>query len=376
MNDVVLPAISLFSGAGGMDIGLEQAGFESRVCVEWIDKRVATLNRNRPQWPTICGDIREVSTREILKAAGLKKGEAALVAGGPPCQAFSKSAYWVPGRIESILDDPRALLLREYVRVVKEAAPKAFIMENVFGLAYSHGRPALDAAIATLSKEGYKISYKVVNAADYGVPQRRERLICIGIKGATEPFRFPRPTHVEPKPGNSRLVDALPYVTAGDVLADLDDGRPPGKGEEVAGKYGHLLPEVPPGDNYLYYTAHRGHPKPLFKWRSKYWSFLLKLSPDLPSWTIQASPGPYIGPFHWRNRRLRISEVKRLQTFPDDWELAGARGEQWSQLGDAVPCHLAKVFGEAIREQAFEGEKPKKAKRLVAPRATRQATLS
>ena len=109
----------------------------------------------------------------------------------------------------------------------------------------------------------------------------------------------------------------------------------------LAGKYGHLLPDIPPGDNYLYYTENRGHPDPVFRWRSKYWSFLLKLSPDKPAPTIQAQPGPYIGPFHWENRRLRVAEVKRLFTYPDHFELVDSRASVQAQLGNSVPPLLA-----------------------------------
>jgi site-specific DNA-cytosine methylase len=97
----------------------------------------------------------------------------------------------------------------------------------------------------------------------------------------------------------------------------------------------------PPGDNYLYYTENRGHPDPLFRWRSKYWSFLLKLFPDKPAPTIQAQPGPYICPFHWENRRLRVAEVKRLFTYPDHFELVDSRASVQAQLGNSVPPLLA-----------------------------------
>src|SRR5207244_6587076 len=118
--------------------------------------------------------------------------------------------------------------------------------------------------------------------------------------------------------------------------------------EVLRGRWGHLFPEIPPGENYLFLTAHRGHPEPIFKWRSKYWSFLLKLSPDKPAWTIQATPGPSIGPFHWRNRRLSLAETKRLMTFPDDYEVLGSRTVWQKQLGNAVAPRLAEVLGRSI----------------------------
>jgi DNA (cytosine-5)-methyltransferase 1 len=117
----------------------------------------------------------------------------------------------------------------------------------------------------------------------------------------------------------------------------------------VNGRYGHLLPGIPAGDNYLFYTEKRGHPAPLFEWRSRFWSFLLKLDPNQPSPTIQAQPGPYVGPFHWKNRRLRLPEIKRLQTFPDDYEIVGSRRSAQMQIGNAVPPLLAEQVASALR---------------------------
>jgi DNA (cytosine-5)-methyltransferase 1 len=138
-------------------------------------------------------------------------------------------------------------------------------------------------------------------------------------------------------------------MTSSEAIGDLedrDDLREPD--EEVGGRYGRLLPEIPPGDNYLFFTEHRGHAAPLFKWRSRYWTFLLKLDPDRPSTTIQSQPGPYIGPFHWRNRRLRLAEVKRLQTFPDEYAIIGSRRSAQSQLGNAVPPQLAEIVARPL----------------------------
>src|SRR5439155_5778500 len=115
----------------------------------------------------------------------------------------------------------------------------------------------------------------------------------------------------------------------------------PEDGEEMRGRWRELLPQVPPGDNYLFFTEERGHPRPVFKWRSRYWSFLLKLHPDRPSPTIQAQPGPNVGPFHWDNRRLRVSELKRLFTFPDDFEFVGSRASVQAQIGNSVPPALS-----------------------------------
>jgi len=122
----------------------------------------------------------------------------------------------------------------------------------------------------------------------------------------------------------------------------------PEPGEVLRGQYSNLLPAIPPGENYLHYTVERGHPEPLFKWRSRYWSFLLKLDPGRPSPTIQAQPGPNVGPFHWENRRLRVGEIKRLFTFPDEFELVGSRASIQAQLGNAVPPLLAEKVAAKI----------------------------
>ena len=132
-------------------------------------------------------------------------------------------------------------------------------------------------------------------------------------------------------------------------LEDLDDLASPD--EAVNGKYGHLLAEIPPGGNYLHYTEKLGHPEPLFRWRGRYWTFLLKLDPNRPASTIQSSPGPYVGPFHWSDRRLREIEVKRLQTFPDDYVVVAKNRRSWQhQLGNAVPPRLAEIVARPLAE--------------------------
>ncbi|EKC48139.1 DNA cytosine-5 -methyltransferase, partial [human gut metagenome] len=169
-------------------------------------------------------------------------------------------------------------------------------------------------------KDGFddKISYRVINAANYGVPQIRQRFICIGVKKNLPDFEFPEETHSENGTEGKRK-----WVTCGEVIGDIDYDLPEDKDRLAGSKHKHLLPLVPPGDNYLFFTEKRGYPTPLFKWRSRYWSFLLKLSPQKPSWTIQASFSNNMGPFHWKNRFLRIQEIQRIQTFPDDYIFLG-----------------------------------------------------
>ena len=163
-------------------------------------------------------------------------------------------------------------------------------------------------------------------------------------------FEWPEPTHSGPHETRTGWDEALkPHVTSGEALRGLRAYRNPPEPEEVVdGTYAEELRAVPPGENYLYWTAERGHRAPRFKWRSRYWSFLLKLDPDRPSPTIQGQPGPWVGPFHWEGRRLRVAELKRLMTFPDSFDVLGTRREQQLQLGNAVPPKLAQVIAQRV----------------------------
>lgn len=345
---MTLPAVSLFTGAGGLDIGFEQAGYDVRVCLEMDADCCRTIRANRPGWTVIEDDAAKISTRRILKGAGVKRGDPFVLIGGPPCQPFSKSGFWT-GKPRGMRDE-RADCLHYFLRVLEEGRPAAFVMENVHGLDYVRHRDAMHLLERTIRSLGYGFSCKLLNAADYGVPQIRKRIFVIGGRnGAT--LSFPEPTHAEAN-GGSLFPDLQPHVNAGEAFRGLpEDLDPVPKELVVGGRWGHLLPLIPDGDNYLYLTAKRGHPDPIFRWRSRYWSFLLKLSRNRPSWTIQASPGPYIGPFHWRNRRLTVEETKRLQTFPDEWVFEGGRQSVQRQLGNAVPPGLARAVAEALTKQ-------------------------
>lgn len=346
--------ISLYSGAGGLDYGFEAAGFDTAVCVEMDRHSCATLRANR-KWPVIERDILKVPSDEIMEAARVKKGEAAVLIGGPPCQPFSKAGYWSKG--DSLrLDDPRAATLGAYLRVLQDTTPAAFLLENVEGLAYrgkDEGLKLLLDAIATINKKtksNYRPKFQVLNAADYGVPQLRKRVIMVAARDGTE-FEFPRRTHRDPALEDELFDKLEPYRTAWDALADV--GPAPGENVEVTGRWADLLPSIPEGHNYLWHTDRMGG-LPLFGWRRRYWSFLLKLAKNLPSWTVQAQPGPAIGPFHWENRRLSMRELCRVQTFPDDVVIVGSRTEMQRQIGNAVPSLLAEVIARGIRSQILK----------------------
>lgn len=347
---MTLKAISLFTGAGGLDLGFEAAGFETAVAVEMDSRCVQTLRANRP-WPVIERDIGHVTTEELLEAAGLAAGEADVLIGGPPCQPFSKSGFWATGQSRR-LDDPRATTIDHYLRILGEARPRAFLLENVEGLGFKGKDEGLERireairAINAAHGTAYEPAIAVVSAADHGVPQLRRRLLVVGSRDGA-PFEFPRPSHVdsaEAQPGDNRPR----WATAWDALHDLPAPKDPELA--VKGKWAGLLPSIPEGQNYLHHTE-RGAGEPLFGWRRRYWSFLLKLAKNQPAWTLQAQPGPATGPFHWSSRRLSMREMARLQTFPDGFEVKGSIADAQRQLGNAVPSLLAEVMARAIRAQ-------------------------
>lgn len=342
-------AISLFSGAGGLDLGAEQAGYSVRAAVERDRDSAETMEKNFSHLasPVIRKDILDTPTREILAAAGLRgRQRPELLLGGPPCTPFSKSGFWLEWKRSGL--DPDASLLQAYTRVLAEARPRAFVLENVYALTYNNkaSRPAYERLLREITAAGYDYRAKVLNAAEHGVPQARPRLFVIGVPAGERLPEHPEPTHGGSWERRHSGHADRPHVTAGDVLDGLVTDPEPE--ETVRGQYGHLLPDIPPGGNYLHYTAERGYPEPKFAWRSRYWSFLLKLDPDRPSPTIQAQPGPNVGPFHWDNRRLRVPEAKRLFTFPDTFDLVGSRASVQAQLGNAVPPLLARQVVEQV----------------------------
>lgn len=342
-------AISLFSGAGGLDLGTEWAGFQVGAAVECDRDAVLTMEKNFDGLaaPVIQANILDTPTAHILEAAGLGKSERPdLLIGGPPCTPFSKSGFWLDWKRNGL--DPDASLLQAYTRVLAEAKPRFFVLENVYALTYNNraSRPAFERLRREISEAGYNYTYGVLNAADYGVPQARPRLFVVGAREGESVPELPQPTHGGQWERRSTGHADRPHVTAGEALANLVTDPEPG--EINRGMYGHLLADIPPGDNYLFYTAERGHPNPQFKWRGRYWSFLLKLDPNRPSPTIQAQPGPNVGPFHWENRRLRVAEIKRLFTFPDEFDLVGTRARVQAQLGNSVPPLLAQRVVEEV----------------------------
>lgn len=353
-----LRAISLYTGAGGLDYGFEAAGFATSVAVEMDKHCVATLAANR-RWPIIAQDVERVATSEILNVAGLKRKQADILIGGPPCQPFSKAGFWATGRAGR-LSDPRACTINSFFRILSESLPKVFLFENVEGLGFSGKDEGLQliinllARINSTQKTQYSTSVAIVNAADFGVPQVRRRMFIVGARDGTL-FKFPAATH-----GSSVTSAAAhgdnDYRTAWDALYDLEE--PQDDSLSVTGKWADLLASIPEGQNYLWHTD-RGGGEPLFGWRRRYWSFLLKLGKDRPSWTIQAQPGPATGPFHWNNRKLSKIELARLQTFPRAVIFPVPYTEAQRQIGNAVPSLLAEVLAREIKHQLLGGRRSK-----------------
>lgn len=332
--------LSLFSGAGGLDIGFNDVGFEIVESVEIEKEFCKTLELNTGEGKRFnrskvnCIDIRDYNCKDL--------GKIDFIIGGPPCQTFSAAGRRANGVLGTT--DSRGILFKEYVRILKDLSPIGFLFENVYGIiGAQNGEPWSDI-LNSFSSIGYKLFYRVLDAADYGVPQHRERLIIVGLKEGE--FKFPRPTH------GPDSLDNQPFFNAKDAIFDLRNDIKDIK-IGIGGRYGHLLNDIPPGLNYSFYTEKMGHPNPVFAWRSKFSDFLYKADPNEPVRTIKASGGAYTGPFHWENRCFSCEEYKRLQTFPDDYEISGTKQIAIKQIGNSVPPQLARMLAIAIRQQVF-----------------------
>lgn len=329
--------LSVFSGAGGLDLGLEAAGFRVVGCVERDIAARNTLIANRDNWPLVASSVEEAA--DAARAGRLPIDRVDVIAAGPPCQPFSKAAQWSPSAKTGI-NDPRAACLTALLDLVEVLTPRILVIENVVGFARGKAAaaPQVESRLLDINRlkgTSYRLSSQVFNAVDYGVPQRRERSILVAASDGRE-IVWPTPTHLgEP-------------VRAWDALVDVHSTAPP----EAAGKWANLIRSIPEGHNYLWHTD-RGGGLPLFGYRTRFWSFLLKLAKREPAWTLPAQPGPATGPFHWDNRPLSIEEMLRLQSFPADWQVDGTYRDQVRQVGNATPPLLAEHLGRAIGREAF-----------------------
>ncbi len=338
--------VSVFSGVGGIDIGFEEAGFETIFATDIWKIACESFKVNFPHSEVVCDDIVNIDFKKIKEKHKTIDG----LVGGPPCPPFSKSRFYRKEKERGIDDLDGYTTIINYFRAVEELDPKFFFFENVHGFVFKPHKSALELVESESERLGYKISHKVLNAADYGVAQTRQRFICVGVKKSMTKFEFPKQSHSDP---NKLVQGTKKWVTCGDILSDIDFELPEDEYMQAGSKHKDLLKLVPPGDNYLYFTKERDYPNPIFKWRSRYWSFLLKLTPDRPSWTIQASHSNNMGPFHWNNRFLRIDEIKRIQSFKNKHVFLGSFKEKWRQVGNAVPPKLSKVIASKIINQYY-----------------------
>jgi DNA (cytosine-5)-methyltransferase 1 len=341
----------------GLDLGLESQGFEPAVICELDSASVATIRRNRPNLPVVAADITSIGRRELEAEAGISLKGIDLVVGGPPCQAFS-----VMGRRRGI-EDERGSLTFDFVRIVEELRPRAFLMENVRGLLSmplapkgsaipdadprrAHGG-LFNLVLEDFNRLGYRVQVFVVNSANYGAPQVRERMLIIGNRFDWD-VDFPAPQF------SNLPEDGLPpFATLRDAIGPGFEDPDPTLMNFSARKL-HYLSMVPPGGNWrslpeeLQQEA-MGKQYFLKGGRSSSWR---RLSWDFPSPTVHTLPNHATTSMCHPGelRALTVGECAAIQEFPSDWEFCGTPSEKYRQIGNAVPVRLGAVAGGVLRE--------------------------
>lgn len=323
--------IELFAGAGGLALGVEQAGFEAIGLIEFDKDAADTLKKNRPTWNVINDDIANISCLDLEKYFGIKKGELDLLSGGAPCQAFSYAGKRLG------LEDARGTLFYHYALFLEKLQPKMFLFENVKGLkSHDRGR-TYKTMIDIFEKAGYVIEYQVLNAWDHGAPQKRERLITIGLRKdlvCCTSIAFPKKREYKP------------------VLRDILLDCPKGPGVEYGETKRKIFKLVPPGGYWRDID-----PKIAKEYMKSCWDMeggrtgiLRRLSLDEPSLTVLTSPSQKqterCHPLE--TRPFTVRENARCQTFPDSWEFCGRVTSQYKQVGNAVPVSLSYDIAKEI----------------------------
>ena len=315
-------SISLFSGAMGLDIGLMQAGIDIRIGQDVDASCIQTMQANGHRG--IAGDIRQITSEEILQKADMKAGEPFLICGGPPCQPFSTAGERLG------INDPRGSLFKEFVRMIDEIRPRFFVMENVKGIMSSilkdengenTDKKVLDVVLEEFRRLNYKTVYGLVDAVNYGVPQFRERFVLIGSRDDENIF-LPAPTHfrVHQNPAYRWVTRFLPMVPEG------------GNGKDLPSD---VLQEAMGGA----YTSGGGKV-----------GFYRRLSYAQPSPTVVTSPVQKATMMchPTKDRPLSVAEYARIQQFPDDWIFMGTTVDKYRQIGNAVPIGLARAIGQML----------------------------
>jgi DNA (cytosine-5)-methyltransferase 1 len=337
--------VSLFSGAGGLDLGLEQAGWSCLLATDHDPKAVDTLRANRgfalgqgrtflDQAAIKLADICSLSGSDVLSLIGRKKGEVPLLAGGPPCQS------WSSGGLQRGFDDPRGQLIGQYLRIASALEPRWLVFENVRGLLTARGRDgvpgsALLSIRRKLFERGWQSKVALLNAADFGIAQRRVRLILLGYRGGDEPD-FPGATHGEAGRDWLILRDCVGTI---DQVSDAEIIRPSGKMAEE-------LKAIRPGSG-VKSPGKKEATRPGGHWGYKQGAFVADL--DRPARTVTASSQQdwIIDPVYGL-RRLGPRECAAIQSFPPDWVFAGNQAAQYRLIGNAVPPRLAMAIGESL----------------------------
>lgn len=345
--------VSLFSGAMGLDLGLEKAGLHTAVCVE-MDKLACQTIRENTTIPVIEGDISKVTTDEILQTAKLKKKDVFMVVGGPPCQAFSTAGKRLS------LQDFRGNVIVNYLRVVEEIAPPYFILENVRGMLSTPLNavpPEYESEYGSMTtipgsivyflwnefrKMGYDLSFTLFNSANYGVPQVRERVIMFGSKKGRIPL--PSPTHSETGKETGKK-----WVTISKAFEGLEKQDQYFELTERMKRFVGMLKE---GENWT------DLPKELqkeamgksFELNGGKTGFYRRLAFNKPSPTLLTSPvmNATLLAHPTELRSLSVQEYARIQQFPDNWKLQGKLTDIFKQIGNAVPTGLGYVAGKTI----------------------------
>lgn len=353
-------AISFFAGAGGLDIGIHEAGFDVKLSVELEKKYCITLKQNNPTFNVVNGDIMEYSREKIYQDANLKQDdEIDLIFGGSPCQSFSTAGK------RKAFSDERGMAMLKFIDLIEEVKPKAFLLENVKGLLSTplKHRPLSERGknFAILEKEeqngsaleyllnqvkDYNVKYKIVNSAEYGVPQKRERVIFIGIrKDLNKEYVFPEPTHGK----NTRK----PFNTVGDIikkLAYVEHNYV--KYSEERLKYMKLIPLG--GGNWrdldesIVEKAMGG----AYKSGGGKTGYFRRVKANEPSPTLLTSPiqkSTNIG-HPYEDRPLSIEEYIAIQGFPKGYKINGTINDQYTQIGNAVPVDVARILGKKLIE--------------------------
>lgn len=359
-------AIDLFCGAGGLSLGIERAGFDIRIAVDSWQVAVDTYAQNFAH-PVLCDDISAITGGELLRLANAKKGEIDLVVGGPPCQGFSIQRIG-PNQ------DVRNSLVLEFARLLKEIEPKLFIMENVPGLAGKRGSELLNTFLDMIDQAGYEIKVHTVNAADYGVPQIRKRIVILGSRYADcGSFNLPTPTFSpESYVTVNEAIGDLPPPLPHDAINPSDPLHRQTRLSEINQK---RLQHIPPGGGmetlpvHLRVNCHKGGAKKIGH-RYVYG----RLAGDRPAGTITArfdsfTRGKFAHPID--NRNITLREGARLQTFPDSFLFVGNQEDIACQVGNAVPPILA----EALALAAQNALKKSPFKHMPRKRQSRQARL-